>query len=500
MKKCLILVLCLLLISTCSIFAAHSIIDPKKDQVLIEETILYGGLNEAAGLSVTTHIGASGHLFWDTCCEPGKAADASTDFRFSHKEEHHFEAIDDLPVVLEMTNDMSAGGIIEYDSINDALKHVADNTDPSERRTETVDLRDFYDFFPLGVRINLGNDQNYYYFNSTDPFFEESDPHGILTAFNDFFKFPIAEPYMQTVTIQKDIEGNIIELQVDSADNADFFIDTVSKVSKNNCWFTFKFWGEPRPDTSCIPGGYGIYCMPFSSIEEGDTAYKGFPTVVHPEQLRNAYPLNENTDVMDLYYDERFDHLIFTTVEEGWHWVTVLDGSTGEELQRFKSMPECLEGTGGYMVFHEEDLMVIKDVDGRFAVIEINEKGALEQVLVTSPLSELDSLSSKISTEDVRYSFDFGNNTGFFWDGERFAVSSYVTKFHPSTGDASFYMIDSCDFFTLVIDKEGLIFAGMYDTSLDSGSESSHVFWWNGLDYYDRIAPIEGTPITVVWE
>ncbi|MBR6700319.1 MAG: hypothetical protein IKL72_01165 [Firmicutes bacterium] len=513
MKKCLILVLCLLLISTCSIFAAHSIIDPKQDQVQVEETVLSGDVKAAEGLSVTTHIGASGHLFWDTCCKLGEDMETSTDFRFSHKEEHHFEYIDDQAIMLEMENDFSAGGIIDYEGLNDAIKHVADNTGPSERHEETVDLKDYYDFFPLDVRIGM----SHCFFDSTDPFYEEPDAQGILTTFNEFFRFPITGPYLQSVTVQKDMDGNIIELQVTSADNACFYLETISEVSKNNCWFTFKFQGDTRPGTGSIPGGYGIYCLPFSDAEEGDPNYSSYPIMVHPEDLKNAYPLSENAEVMDLYYSEKFDRLFLTTIEDGWHWVTVLDGSTGEELQRFKSMPEYPEGstdkgqtvesmtvsaddTGVYKCFYQKDLMVIMDINGRFAVIEIDEKGFLKQVLVTEPLTELHAFALDPSTPQEEYRFDFSGQTGLAWDGEKLAVSSYINKFHPMTGDASYYMMDSCDFFVLVIDEEGLQYAGIYDTSLDTGAESSYAYGWYGLDYYDLIVPLESTPVTVDWK
>lgn len=486
MRKCSIMVLCLLLISASAIVWAHASINSEKDNVTLSETVLYGDRSEAENLSVTTHICQSGHLFWDTTLKTGDENLIDTDFRFTQKEENNFPDFD-YGVTVEATGSCGySAGDIEYDLLPETAQFAADHTQNGEYHSETVNLKDFYDFFPLRIIVDIKG-FNYY---SDDVFATEANAADeIKEEFLDYFRFPIEEDFLYDIAIQKDAEGRIISYEGNPAETETFWLTTLSTVTDDACYFTFDLSSWPGIDTSMIKGGYGIYRLPLSVIEEQDTYFGTVSgeTEIYPENLSTVYQLDENIEIIDFKASEKHDELILTTLENGFYRITVLDASTGRELQKIQAMQQSADGDGFYQTFYYDDFMAIKDIDNRFAVIEINDDGEFIPVITTHPF-EAD-LSTIITSA-----------SGLAWDGEKLAFASYIYEEYPSESyENSYYLLEKCGFYLLVLNEEGVLYAGKYDSSLDINSNSLTDHGWESINYYDYTRPREDIPITLKW-
>jgi len=87
MRKAMILALLVLLLCLGGVYYAAATINQNRDQVVIEEEILYGDKACAEGLTALVHTTLDYHLFWDTTYVLGEVPVTQTEYRFSAKEE-----------------------------------------------------------------------------------------------------------------------------------------------------------------------------------------------------------------------------------------------------------------------------------------------------------------------------------------------------------------------------------------------------------------------------
>ncbi|NLM62086.1 MAG: hypothetical protein GX193_08435, partial [Clostridiales bacterium] len=66
MRKSIIIVIMLLVLSLSGVIIAHGMVDESKDAVVLDETVLYGDKSAAEGLSVNIRVHCNNRLFWDT--------------------------------------------------------------------------------------------------------------------------------------------------------------------------------------------------------------------------------------------------------------------------------------------------------------------------------------------------------------------------------------------------------------------------------------------------
>lgn len=480
------MVLCFLVICTSGIVWAHASINSEKDNVTLNETVLYGDKDEAENLSVTAHVSQSGHLFWDTTLKTGKENLVETDFRFSQKEENHFSDFD-YGISVEATGSFGLSSAeINYDMLPATAQFTADRTQNGEVHSETVNLKDFYDFFPLRIIIDI---KGFTYYSDDAFFTGEDEMAEIKNEFIDYFKFPIEEDYMYDVTIEKDSEGNIVTYEGNPSEDESFWLTTLSAVTDDACYFTFDLSSSPDIDTGQIKGGYGIYRLPLSVTEEEDKYFGTVPgnVKVDAEDLSTVYHLDRNIEIIDFKFSEKHNKLILTTLENGFYCITVLDASTGKELQKIPAMEQSAQGEGFFHIFCCDDFMAIKDLDNRFSVIEIQADGKFVPVLTTAPF-------------DADLSTILNSSSNLAWNGEKLAFASYICEEYPNTPyEDSYYLIDKCGFYLLVLNDEAVLYCGKYDSSLDINSSSCRNEGWKTIDYYDYSRPREDIPITIKW-
>jgi hypothetical protein len=200
---------------------------------------------------------------------------------------------------------------------------------------------------------------------------------------------------------------------------------------------------------SQIPGGYGIYCLPYEVTDDG--------AVVYGENLRMVFAIDPEAEVVQLFPSADDSRLLLVTREEGVYWLTVIDRAEMTQLQKFELLDNA-EDQGVWTLYPADDFFVLILGNLRFAVVS-GTPGDGYALDFTADLNECDAMVPYLASDAA---MDF--------DGEKLAVAA-----EKQTGE--FYSDKSCSFYLAVFDRTGLLYFGEYDSSLDVG---------NPDDYTDR--------------
>lgn len=515
MKKSIFIFTLLLLISVGSIIAVHAVIYPEKDNISLQETVLYGDKAAAYGLHTKTDLGSDNHLFWTTECNIGAKNEVLTDFTFSHKEQQHFYASESSAISLYTLGNFGLQGVVDIDAIeNEAIKAAIENTTAGESHTTNIRLKDYYDFFPLNINIDFttGNSDScisYSYMNDelTSWGYEADDDlnKNLYEDFANFFRFEVPDNYMQKITVGKDDAGNVIDISLESflsSDDPDapdstltpdvspdFYLDTISAVTDGALYFTFSL-NDSGVDTSFIPGGYGIYCLPFTVVKDNQDSSLN-RVKIHSEKLKMVYALSESAEIEALKISPYGTKLLLFTVENGAYMLTVLDSKTAEEIQKIEIMKRSDDVNSGVCEpYLYENFIVAAESDGRIALIEMDSRGLYKRIFI----------KEAVWSEFEHSLWDY--NSGFAWDGEKLALVSYAyQKYDYDNG--SYGLAQKCSFIVTVFGSDGeMLYQGYYGSSLDSSGDSSVSFLDRDYSYAlngSKCAPLEDKNIEVAW-
>lgn len=430
MRKSLVLTLLLLALAASSLGYAHGWVDQRKDAVIIDETVLYGDRSVADGIALGCRVQSDYRLFWDTRYTIGAAPQISTDFTFSQVEQ--------LPTSISRSSGVYFGTFGGYGSGSSGGLNMADEpapnqdvasrTQPGEKHTETVYLKDYYDFYPIHV-----------YFDRPSRFADNADTQQL---FADYFRIPVHPQDSVEITVEKDSAGNVRSLGVSSIQGNGIYIDTGSVVIEDLCFFTLSCSSSDGVllDTSHIPGGYGIYRFPLHN-QEGDDR------TLTADELQTVFAIDAGrARVVTLQVTADNSKLLLVTIEGGRYLLTVIDAATMAQLQRLELL--TVEGDTGLGSFYVYDDFVVPVLgDGRFALLTPTVDGRYE-VQFTGDFGEI---------EELRYAFS--RVASMDYNGERLAVAA----FQDGRSDPQSF----CSVYLAVYGDAGLAYAGEYRHSLD---------------------------------
>ncbi len=378
----------------------HLFLTGQEDAVIVEEEILYDDPTAARGLQVTLGVecGVGGtDLLWDTIFTPGETAAASTDFTalpwgekldFQETEELHVRFADG---VLSDTGYSYGDEANFWSSQRNCLslpaRDVAGRTGPGEERTETVDLSDYYQVYPLYLMA--------YFENFTNSSYQGED---LLT---DFFQIPVQEGTTAEVTVSRNEEGQLE--QVTSICEPD--LPRIAVPLFTDAYAYLYFPPALGADTSRIAGGYGVYRMDyhFSYDPAPWMTLDNIETVLPVEGIVRGVTVRDG-------------ELLVFSEENGMLWMSVLEAEGGEVKQRLEILP-VTEETPFHEAISLDQGVLIWLVGGQAAVAE--KDGGIWRVALTGDLSDaaLAPYFSDGAHDDDRW---YGSAAAF--DGERLAV------------------------------------------------------------------------------
>ena len=421
-KMVILLAALLTLGGAAAMLGTHLVLRSREEAVTVEETVLYGVPEAAEGLQVSLGTHSGDHLSWHTFFSPGEAAAADTQFTFVDQFTDNWTSEESFTVDFYSNG---FGGTWRYGGsdaewkkamegdhlLNLPIWDVASRTAPGEERTETVDLADYYDVYPLCCRLDL----------KSLPFLEYDDPNTQLLT--EFFRFSVLPGTTMEVTVRRDEAGNLEEIR--STSDA-YFPNIFSAYEDETCAYLYvdRRDGEPYVDMGGITEGYGVYRVDYH-VE--DAAYQPDEKTVITEprlildDISTVLPVEGA--VTDMLCTEDGKNLLVLWMGEGTLWLSVLERGSDRLLQQI-ALTSIAEDDGVSLAeFLGEDLLV-RLWSGTFVAVSATDSGyetALTAQVTDAALTPF--FSDGAERESLRW-----NESAAAFDGERLALLYPLTR------------------------------------------------------------------------
>ena len=453
MKKFIALVLALVLLALGAMIAIAAEIGSNDNTVTHTEKVIWGDPSVAKGAVVKSVSHYQNHLVWDSVYTVGGGTEIDYKFYFRKYYSNGKPNLSGFILHTDIQYGFSTTiPASEQNGLARVYKELYDSLDYDEQGEMTIRLSDYYDYYPISVNINLPT----LLWNADS----ESFSHGvgvISTASNqndkkiyddisEFFKIPVLDTEYVDITVTKH-RGNSVGFGHGWSDKASdhYNMSTHSTYTNKVCYLAVsnRTVNGNIMDFSNIPGGYGIYALPYEGAK------------LKSDELAMVYALDEDAIVNYMTVSNDGSKLLLTVVEGGTSYFEVIDIATMTQLQKFKI------NDGSHYIVYPKDGFVAYEFEKHIAVIE-----------EIDGVYSLAFVADKFFTEhtDTEY-FYFRSGAALDFDGEKLIVVDNILT------DRTWY--DKCGFFMAVYDKNGLQYFGEYESSLDKNLNAASNYSFN---------------------
>ena len=440
----------------------------QKDQVEIIEEFSYGEKSVLEGLTLWTRMRYGLQKGWEithAMGENGETVVRPYDWEesdlISSKERVEYQLVTSTYGGVHYTEYTEEGNFQRIFGLEDMVADVASRTTAGNTHQETLAYQDYMDYYPMDMSCFIGD----IYSKEGNEYVKMSYDRSKTPAFYEelqrFFQIPVSEESHVTISVTKDQDGKIVAEEMERDDNTP--IIWISYLKTDTGWY-FGFSESTKSiDTSHIPGGNGVYFMP---LEEEN----GYPCL-RPEKLSIVISLEEGDRVRGLYTDESQETLFVLVWNDGHMWLHIYDRATMTEIQVID-----MDDVGGkvasvYVYPHDDFLLVDSNLYWLFerngaGIYELKFRVAEEIIHDHRLLGKPNGVSLKDAV--IRYK------------GEQLLIAGW--RFAET--DASAQKKDG--FYLSVYDETGLIYYGLYKTSLDTGrSDTDELYACEPDGYYN---------------
>ncbi len=467
MKKSLIIFLvCFALVLAFGIWFFADI-NKTADMVDVQEIVRVGDIAAAEGLSITVRTNLDDHLFWETPFRAGEPGLRHSVFRSSVKPDYGEGEWGHSGIYLSGSQYNPGPRVVEeygdkLTGIGKAYYELYMSLAPGAEAGTSVYLKDYIDYYPIDGSIDLPGLS----MNMNDPVSEwnnEENNESAWQLLNDYFRIPVLEDEMTYISMRKDDKGNINGIGGGSGGADNFNFRTESVIFPDAVYFTINNRSSndgELVDTSLIPGGYGIYRLPYS-LNNG--VY-----FVDFDGLSTVKPLDEAFRVYWIIPDDRKENMILIGAIEDELWLYVIDEKTMETEQEL--LLDKGDIAGAWQYIDGGDYIVFALEGERLALVERDEMG--EYIL-----------RFKVNNSIAGELYDIYRVQDTAWDGSRLALGGFKAML-----DINEYY--SGDFYYAVFDETGLRCFADCDSSLCLNADDQ----WRGVrgNYYDSMS--------ILWE
>jgi hypothetical protein len=432
MKKALALLLALTILSACGMAFVFLRVYAARDQVAFTPANVRGGA-AADGLEVSVRTSYGGHLSWNTAFQTGSGA-AQTEYRFFQTGYRPKPTRENSGVTISQDTD--------YAALEPEYEKLARQTPAGMTGKKTVRLRDYYEYYPLGVGFDMPGFSMTLGWGSVN----DAGQTAALDAFERFFKIPVPPDETGEIGVTRDAAGNVFGRTSGFSGS----LYSICALADDACYFTFDTHMEDgtQCDTSLIPGGYGVYCLPH---RKNAASLADFSL----DRLSMLYPLDPNAAIYHLHVEPDQKTLLLLTKEDGQCVLTAVDLPTGKLRQRL--ILGALSGDASVWTAEDGDgWTAIWTSENRLSVAERGADGNWRLAL-----------SDTLAEGDVFYPESTG---GAAWNGEKLAVAG-----QPFGNNAR----EPTNFYLAVYDRTGLRYYGDYRSSLGAGNVNSGESWFS---------------------
>lgn len=293
--------------------------------------------------------------------------------------------------------------------------------------------------------------------------------------------------------IDKNMDGSSSSYGASSVQQGDrYWPSSESVVTDDACFFRLSNRTENGKlvDMSRIPGGYGIYILPYVQSEADS-----FPvTYLCADQLACFFPLDPAVEIRHLGLTPDGSALVLHTVENNIYYVTLIDVKTAAVLQKLAVMDD----------FTDEDYTNITETDD-FTCIRVSERRIC--VLTQEADGQFQVALTSDFDSELPFAVGYSSISEMAFDGERLALvrndetvlvnGAASTKRYLAGSTAGLITedgtyVDNCGFTIAVFDASGLAYYGGYCSSLEGVNYVS-----NDVTYDQLVLP---QSIRLSWE
>lgn len=478
MRKTLVFFLVLALVCGCGVlFAARAVSAPRAD-VTFREEIVSGDPAAAAGLEAVYDVRMKDHLIWDSTLRfSGNDYTYDTDFRYVPRGEETDPQPTYNGVMIDLISDAwITGGDMDVNpyGYGAAFRQLLDETEPGSTGTKVIRIADYYEEYPLRFSVDLPSIT----FSDMDDADEEArypEPMArTCRALREFFRIPTLPDEYLELDVDKNVDGTCSSRGLSSVEKGDaFWLNAESVLTEDGCyfWFSNRTRNSRTVDTSRIPGGYGVYLLPLVESQWSDWAEGMLPD---PDGLRVFYPVDPAAEILHAGLSKDETRLLLYTREAGKYMLRVIALSSGELLQEL-TIGTCGAEDEWLNIFELPDFICLQSDSTLYVLTE--REDIQYQIALQCPLAGADDL----------WFTTRGANTMAF-DGTRLAIAGPNTRYAAYDGGTVYkqlsdgaevtlypnedlYSYDSCGLYLLVFDASGLIYRGVYYSSLEDTLE-----------------------------
>lgn len=446
MKKSLLAAGVLLGLAWAVLFWGIGYVNQGKEKVELKETVLYGDLAEAKGITLQIDSQWNQKLFWSTKYQIGSLASPETKFCFQQtgeKSETNFlaglewteerEIAIDLPFV-QFTS-ITGNNLLKDDGIElpyrSLFQEIANRTAAGEFYTEEIYLADYISYYTLQLEIQ------------SDKISSMQIPEDAQERVNQLIRIPVLSDQKGKVSIRKNQNGEVTEICYENIEGG-ISIYTSGWISDASCYFSFVCYDSKGEllDREFLETEYGIYCLPFHWEETGqEQLYSENYAAMEYEKMTCICPLKAEEGWIVAMREEG-DQYLFVTKKAEKLMLTAIKKDFREIVQQ-TDLLDCNTGDQFQSLEQQEDTLFIMMKSGKFCFLVKDAQGKYQK----KQEGDLEQIEDKWERENLirRHAFQ--------WDGERLIVAGFLY------GRNSVYI--------MVFREEGMVFLGFYQHSGD---------------------------------
>ena len=496
MKRYIIAVLLLVGVSLGMMICTTRSMSEDLAAVRLTEITYRGDISAAEGLTVISQNHWDNHLLWTTTHRLGHAEDAVTDTSFSiqrrygggSREQKYLILETEIPNGIDFTYALDRTGMTlgevssrNFDVSSDEGTFREFATDSSlgiaaafnalymdaplnQEVSAVVCLSDYYDYYPLSLRLNLPEVMWSYNEVTENTVAKPGTQAYVVQYFREYFKIPMLDEMVEIHLTRRNNGMNWGSSSVGSSDSFSMF--SLSAANDTDCYFTFNAYTnreETIVDTSEIRGGYGIYRLPYH--KSTSTADIG----VDVDALEMVYPLEPGTKIGGLYFNTAGTRLLLITGQENeMICIDVIDPGTYECLQRF-SVPGWYFGH----LKQTDDYTVVVTSDSLAVLTE--ENGVYTHAFTAEIPVDADGNPRSVTSSHAAA-----------FDGTRLAIVGNAYSAEDNW--------ENCGYDVTVYSADGVLWDGTVENTLDIGRRKA------SFNSSFDLVPFYGDALTVQWE
>ena len=462
---------CLVILGTCFV-CLHGVFLGVSNDVTVKRETLYGDPSIAEGVDILVRNHFGHKLLWETKLTLAEGAQPETDFTFSNqsiriKTEPQYTGvtIQTSGDVFQFLSSIPEYAKTKYSALAEALTKEVDAVPKGTSKTFTFNFAAYLEYYPLEGQIDLPGYQTV--FSEIQPWMQDSEE--IARRFNDFFKIPVYGEFSAEFEINKTSSSSTYGAKP----YIDYYPSFTGVATENVCYFTFDPVTEKGGvvDTGHIPGGYGIYSLPY----EGNQ--------LDFDRLKMVFALDptQRYEGMSLSGDGKRIRLLTWQGEN--LMLTVIDIASLKQVQSVK-----------LLTANEEVYLDVIPYDDFILIMENRYHSDQDVVIVWEELSDGSfrcAIKADVGYEvfpegGKLYLFSWYENAVDYKDGKLVVIKNRLIR------DEQFYRNSNyCDIYVVVYDASGMRYAGTCAWNLTDV---------NALHYNNvRVDPETEAPLGVHW-